>query len=73
MQSFFSTGESFQNIFHIEPLWMTDSVLFHPSLNIKTSLREKCSYLEFFWSEFSRISNEYGDLLVFSPNAANTD
>ena len=28
-----------------------------------TALREKCSNTEFFWSVFSRIRTEYGDLL----------
>ena len=35
-------------------------------------LHEKCLYLEFFWSVFSRIRTEYGEILsmfVFSPNA----
>ena len=31
------------------------------------SLHEKCSYLEFFWSVFSRIRTEYGDSLSNSP------
>ena len=26
----------------------------------QAALREKCSYLEFFWSAFSRIRTEYG-------------
>ena len=38
--------------------------------NIKIeSLREKCPYLELFWSVFSRIWTEYGDteILRISP------
>ena len=35
----------------------------------KVTLREKCPNTMFFWSLFSRIWSEYGDLLVFSPNA----
>ena len=31
------------------------------------SLREKCSYLEFFWSVFSHIRTEYGEILRVSP------
>ena len=29
------------------------------------SLREKCPNSEFFWSVFSRIRTEYGEILVF--------
>ena len=38
----------------------------------QTTLREKCPYLKFFWSVFSRIRTEYGEIRsisVFSPNA----
>ena len=35
------------------------------------TMREKCPYLEFFWSVFSRIRTSF--LSVFSPNVANTD
>ena len=31
------------------------------------TLREKCPYSEFFWSVFSRIWTEYGEILSFSP------
>ena len=31
------------------------------------SLRKKCPYSEFFWSVFSRIRTEYGDLLCKFP------
>ena len=41
----------------------------------KDTLHEKCSYSEFFWSVFSRIWTEYGEIL--SPNSVrmqeNTD
>ena len=30
-------------------------------------LREKCPYLELFWSAFSRIRTEYGEILRISP------
>ena len=30
------------------------------------TLREKCPNMEFFWSVFSRIRTEYGDLLLKS-------
>ena len=36
------------------------------------SQREKCPYSEFFWSVFSRIRTDYGEiqyLSVFTPNA----
>ena len=31
--------------------------------NVSLSLRKKCLYSEFFWSVFSHIRTEYGDLL----------
>ena len=31
------------------------------------TLREKCPYLEFFWSVFSRSQTEYGEILRISP------
>ena len=34
------------------------------------SLREKCPYLEFFWSVFSYIRTEYGEILHASPYLA---
>ena len=30
-------------------------------------MREKCPYLELFWSLFSRIRIEYGEILRISP------
>ena len=43
----------------------------------KIKLREKCPYLEFFWSIFSRILTEYGRILRISLNSVcmrgNTD
>ena len=33
----------------------------------KYSLREKCPYLELFWSAFSRIRTKYGEILSISP------
>ena len=35
--------------------------------NVYHPLRKKCPYSEFFWSAFSRIRTEYGDLLHKSP------
>ena len=32
---------------------------------LSITLREKCPYSEFFWSVFSHILTEYGDMLVF--------
>ena len=34
---------------------------------LKLSLREKRPYLELFWSVFSRIRTEYGEILRISP------
>ena len=34
---------------------------------LKDALREKCPYSEFFWSVFSRIRTEYGEILRISP------
>ena len=31
------------------------------------TLREKCPYSELFWSAFSRIRNEYGEIFRISP------
>ena len=31
------------------------------------ALRQKCLYLELFWSAFSRIRTEYGEILLISP------
>ena len=31
------------------------------------ALREKCLYSELFWSAFSRIWNEYGEMRSISP------
>ena len=33
----------------------------------KVSLRENCLYSELFWSVFSRIRTEYGEILRISP------
>ena len=32
-------------------------------------LRKKCPYSELFWSVFSRIRTEYGEILRLSPNS----
>ena len=34
---------------------------------MKPILRKKCPYLKLFWSSFSRIWTEYGDIRSFSP------
>ena len=34
---------------------------------LKWTLREKCPYSEFFWSVFSHICTEYGEILRVSP------
>ena len=59
--SIFNKVAYFKNILYIPPL--------------TEILREKCApYLEFFWSVFSHIRTEYGELIrislhsVFSPN-----
>ena len=31
------------------------------------ALREKCPYLELFWSTFSCVRTEYGEILCISP------
>ena len=36
-------------------------------INIKAITRKKCPYSELFWSAFSRIRTEYGELLRISP------
>ena len=33
----------------------------------RSSLLKKCPYVEIFWSLFSRIQKEYGELLLISP------
>ena len=38
-----------------------------PAKNTALILRKKCPYSEFFWSVFSRIRTEYGDLLCKCP------
>ena len=35
---------------------------------MKHSLREGCSFLEFFWFVFSLIRTEYGKVLLISPD-----
>ena len=36
-------------------------------LRHEMTLREKCPYSEFFWSFFSRIPTEYGEILRICP------
>ena len=35
----------------------------------KVPLREKCPYSELFWSAFSRIRTEYGEIWIISPHS----
>ena len=37
------------------------------SLSKRIALRKKCPYSELFWSAFSRIRTEYGEILRISP------
>ena len=36
-------------------------------INCHNTLPEKCPYSELFWSTFSRIQTEYGEILSISP------
>ena len=38
-------------------------------ITIGYTLRERCPYSELFWSAFSRIRTEYGDILHISPHS----
>ena len=40
---------------------------------LQSSLREKCPYSEFFWSVFSRIWTEYGEILLIGRMRENMD
>ena len=41
---------------------------YHNPLTVEQpSLRKKCQYLELFWSTFSRIWTEYGEIRTISP------
>ena len=42
-----------QSTSYVQEVWLT--------------LRDKCPYSEFFWSEFSRIRTEYGEIIRVSP------
>ena len=37
-------------------------------LTLSSTLRKRCLYLELYWSAFSRIRTEYGEILSISPN-----
>ena len=37
------------------------------SFRLRYALRKKCQYSELYWSEFSRIWTEYGEVLRISP------
>ena len=42
------------------------------NLQHKLTLRKKCPYLELFWSVFSRIQTEYGEIRSTSPCSVRT-
>ena len=50
--------------YHIEPCICI--LFFHVNVP-EFTMCEKCPNTEFFWSVFSRIWTEYGDLLYISP------
>ena len=61
--------KNFKNIFRtlvLSPPFFKNKVVAIPP-NPKQALRKKCPYLEFFWSVFSRIRTEYGEVLRVSP------
>ena len=39
----------------------------HQKKKEQIALREKCPYLELFWSAFSDIRTEYGEIRIISP------
>ena len=41
--------------------------MFFKELNNYVTLREKCLYTELFWSVFSHIRSEYGEIRSISP------
>ena len=47
-------------------------LLFVKIIVLHLLLREKCPYSEFFWSLFSRIQTEYGEIWCISPYSAQT-
>ena len=50
---------------HVNVLETNEKTVLRAYLSI--TLRGKCPYLEFFWSVFSRIRIEYGEILRISP------
>ena len=36
---------------------------------VTSAVREKCPYSELFWSAFSRVQTEYGEILRISPQS----
>ena len=55
------------NTRHRFNFYKTSSASFDKSMKaVTTTLREKCPYSEFFWSIFSHIWTNYGDLLCIS-------
>ena len=57
-----------------ELTFLKSLVLEHTSycLLSKKTLREKCPYLELFWSVFCRIRTEYGEMFHISPYSVRT-
>ena len=42
-------------------------MMLHKMSYVLLKLRKKCPYSEFFWSVFSRIRTEYGEIFRISP------
>ena len=47
--------------------WVKNKIELFVKLIVGPSLREKCLYSEFFWTLFSRIRTEYGEMRLISP------
>ena len=52
----------FNSVYVIGTTFFNEYFLFH-MITERQSLRQKCPYSEFFWSVFSRIQTEYGEIL----------
>ena len=60
------SGESFETfVSHILRPFSKWFIIYLLSQNF--TLRKKCPYSELFWSAFSRIRTEYGEILRISP------
>ena len=60
----FTCGESNLHLNVVKYQNMMTKIVVYLSWWWVGSLREKCPYSEFFWSVFSRIRTEYGQMLV---------